>query len=848
MSKKSPSTSTSSSSSTSTRSSTSLVKSNSSIVVDTQDPYIVDGYVNNYGFCVKKNKIAPVIYSIIKKHFHVKPDEYINPDEIEDETKYFDVYYEDEKYIVLPKFSEKISIMVSKYYSEQNVQIDNKYYCKIVFRVVKIKYKKECVKFNFKGKLRDYQMQIINTILEKFNYDPSIDFEKQPHHPNGGIIKLSCGGGKCLGYNTPILMYDGSIKMVQDVKVGDMLMGDDSNFRTVYTITRGTDIMYKIIQSNGTGFDYIVNSSHILSLYDVRDGCIYDIEIGDYLKLDTEEREFLHGCRTNVKFPYDHNIGTDLVVQNIAQNHDWDKIKYYIQSHWKTQYLLIKGIFSNTFILNNLSMDGFTCVLFLLNSLGIDYTFCIETHSVELKTVDILDKPFVFEYKITHWKISVELMEEADYYGFTISGNRRFLLGDFTITHNTVLAIYLSWLLGLKTLIVTHKEFLMDQWEARYIEFTDAKIGRIRQKLFDVEGKDVVIGMLRSLGVRNYPQEMMKQFGLIIYDEVHHAGSRVDSQALFKTSGQFTIGLSATPERVDGMTRVINWFIGGILHESEKKYNYRIMVKKVYFRSTDKLFKEKLRYFKGRFVPSHTVMTNNLTEIKSRNQLICDFIDVLKNMGRKILVLSCRVEHLEELKRITDKKIEDDDEAHMYNTYYYMGKTKTCEKRMAERDGHIIFATMQLAEEGLDISHLDTIILTLPVNIQKLKGEPRKKISKTLIQSIGRILRMDKLETLRQIPVVIDMSDMLSIYSKWSDKRNDIYMEKGWFVQNYYWNDLDFASGAGNTKSPLNIMFDDMTDENFIEKNLMIDECTQTQTDVKKTVVKEPVYGFGRTK
>ena len=76
-------------------------------------------------------------------------------------------------------------------------------------------------------------------------------------------------------------------------------------------------------------------------------------------------------------------------------------------------------------------------------------------------------------------------------------------------------------------------------------------------------------------------------------------------------------------------------------------------------------------YFQGRFAPNHTTMTNNLTNIKTRNQLIVNFIDVLKSMGRKILILSYRVEHLELLKRLVDAKIEADGESHIYNSYYY---------------------------------------------------------------------------------------------------------------------------------------------------------------------------------
>jgi hypothetical protein len=72
------------------------------------------------------------------------------------------------------------------------------------------------------------------------------------------------GSGKCLALNTPILMYNGTIKKVQDIIVGDLLMGDDSSPRRVLTLARGKDILYKIIPIKGESFT--INSNHILSL------------------------------------------------------------------------------------------------------------------------------------------------------------------------------------------------------------------------------------------------------------------------------------------------------------------------------------------------------------------------------------------------------------------------------------------------------------------------------------------------------------------------------------------------------------------------------------------------------
>ena len=72
------------------------------------------------------------------------------------------------------------------------------------------------------------------------------------------------GTGKCHALDTPILMYDGSIKMVQDIVIGDKVMGDDSSCRNVTSLGRGEDDMYDIVYSNGE--KYGVNSEHIMCL------------------------------------------------------------------------------------------------------------------------------------------------------------------------------------------------------------------------------------------------------------------------------------------------------------------------------------------------------------------------------------------------------------------------------------------------------------------------------------------------------------------------------------------------------------------------------------------------------
>jgi len=98
--------------------------------------------------------------------------------------------------------------------------------------------------------------------------NPSQDFVRHfftPESPYKGMLLWhSVGTGKCHAIDTPILLHDGTVKMVQDVLIGDKLMGDDSKPRTVLSLAKGQDILYDIIPTKGE--KYTVNSEHILCL------------------------------------------------------------------------------------------------------------------------------------------------------------------------------------------------------------------------------------------------------------------------------------------------------------------------------------------------------------------------------------------------------------------------------------------------------------------------------------------------------------------------------------------------------------------------------------------------------
>ena len=104
----------------------------------------------------------------------------------------------------------------------------------------------------FKGSLRPEQKILRKEAVKCLNKRGSV------------IVSAYCGFGKCLGIDTPIIMYDGTVKAVQDIKEGELIMGDDSTSRTVLSTCAGEEQMYNIVPIKGDSFK--CNESHILSL------------------------------------------------------------------------------------------------------------------------------------------------------------------------------------------------------------------------------------------------------------------------------------------------------------------------------------------------------------------------------------------------------------------------------------------------------------------------------------------------------------------------------------------------------------------------------------------------------
>jgi superfamily II DNA or RNA helicase len=316
----------------------------------------------------------------------------------------------------------------------------------------------------------------------------------------------------------------------------------------------------------------------------------------------------------------------------------------------------------------------------------------------------------------------------------------------------TTVALAIAARLGLRTMIVVHKEFLANQWRERIQQFCPgATIGIVQQDRIQVDC-DFVIAMLQSLSLKEYSFDQFESIGTLFVDEAHHVCARVFSQSLFKLCPKHAFGLSATPDRKDGLTRVLHWFLGPTFFSVERENQKQVQVFPIEFMCP--LFRDPPPCNKtGKVSLVH--MITDLVEHSERNKLLIDLIrKITTESNRQILVLSDRRLHCQFLQ----SQFPD-------NSGLYMGGMKESDLLETSKK-RIIFGTFSQAHEGLDIPTLDTVILATPKSDIK--------------QSIGRILR----ETggKKNDPHIYDILDQWSLLFSMYQKRRRVYREGGFII------------------------------------------------------------------
>lgn len=666
----------------------------------------------------------------------------------------------------------------------------------------------EGIDLQFNGQLRKNQEIVVNAYLDHVSKCEA----------GGGLLELPCAYGKCLGIDTEILMYDGTIKKVQDVVKGDLLMGDDSTPRRVLSLARGREQMYKV--ENKKGDSYIVNESHILSLKcngnyskTFKKGTVVDMPVLDYLNLPKcfhGKGGVLYGYRVPINFPEiqtplpfdpymigywlgDSNCLTgNNAMLNTLQNMDLLQNKhiplvYKCNSRENRLKLLAGLIDSDGHLIKNGGFE-FTQqnerliddVIYLARSLGFSCdkkmkktswsykgekkygtTFRITINGKGIEEIPTIvprnKSPTTRQIKdVLNYRIKLTKLEVDDYYGFEIDGNRRFVLGDFTVTHNTILSLNIISQLKKKTFIIVHKEFLMNQWIERISQFLpNARVGKIQGQIIDIDNKDIVIGMLQSLSMKEYPSNLFDCFGLTIIDEVHHISSEVFSNTLFKLVTKYMLGLSATMERKDGTTKVFKMFLGDVIFKGNREEQFNVVIRAIEYKVNDDEFNEVKLDFRGK--PAYSSMIVKLCEYNRRSDFILQVLtDMLhENPSQQIMILA---HNKSLLKYLYDAIVH----RNLATVGYYLGGMK--EQALKETEGKkIVIATYAMAAEALDIKTLTTLIMATP---------------KTDIeQSVGRILREKHSD-----PIVVDIVDTHDLFKNQWRKRKTFYKKENYKI------------------------------------------------------------------
>lgn len=853
------------------------------------------------------------------------------------------------------------------------------------------------IDLKFNGSLRPPQIEAISAYMK--NCYPEY---------GSGTLCLQCGGGKSLSKDSPVIMYDGSIKMIQDVKIGDQLMGDDSTPRNVINLGRGREMMYDIIPTKGE--KYTVNESHILSLKCSSDrgnkfkkGKIYDIPLKDYLKLSKSYHYPFYRLKTyrvGVEFetkvieidPY--YLGTWLVTEQytfieILDNYTaklFKKMNLINNKHIPYNYKcnnrtirlnLLAGIIdgiANTYhngydiVVNSekllddiiyLSRSlGYACYKQIKKNTRNSFIYRTNIHGQNLEKIPVkLKKNKTYPRKqIKDALLSgIKVVPKGidNYYGVELDGNHRYLLGSFTVTHNTVIGLNIVSELKKKTLIIVHKEFLLNQWIERIKMFLpEAQVGRIQAKKFDIQGKDIVIAMLQSISMKNYEEDAFDSFGFTIVDECfvgstliktnmglykiedlynkwknkeklpliysyniktnelelkemnygwerensiliemiinnikikctsnhkfltnkgyieanklkktdmifsineknliyiskiesnrpiltnrdkvydisvndnhnfivmseelkgiivsncHHISSEVFSRALPKISTKYTLGLTATPNRTDGLTKVFNWFLGNIVYKGKKTQNDNVYIKVLDYEDENPSYCKIELGFNDK--PITARMVNNITNYMERTTIIIETIkQIMDEPTRKILILSDRREHLKLMyEKLTELK---------FDVGFYLGGMKQKDLDISETK-EIILGTFSMSSEALDIPELNTLFMTTPKS--------------NIEQSVGRILR--KKHEIR--PMIIDIKDNFRPFLNQYKKRCAFYKKCKYQIEEFKIDNNNYKTILENTKDNHNKKIEDNLN-NCKKKNnkiLNIDECIMSDDD-----------------
>ncbi|MCG3715249.1 DEAD/DEAH box helicase, partial [Aliarcobacter butzleri] len=259
------------------------------------------------------------------------------------------------------------------------------------------------------------------------------------------------------------------------------------------------------------------------------------------------------------------------------------------------------------------------------------------------------------------------------------------------------------------TLIVVNKNMLLNQWIERFVDYfgySKKDIGYLGKGFNKLNGQ-IDVATMQSL--KNDPK-IIENYSFVIVDECHHIPALTFEQIIKSFKGKYILGLSATPNRKDELQPILFQQLGEISYEYKKK----------------KTHTNKLQIIRTQFVSNadnYATIINELCIDEDRNNLIVDIIK--KNIDRKILLLTDRIEHINVLENLLQKENID-----YISVHGSLNKKEQVENMNLVKTKSLILATTSYFGEGIDFPHLNTILFATPISYYG-----------RLIQYLGRIGR-----------------------------------------------------------------------------------------------------------
>lgn len=338
--------------------------------------------------------------------------------------------------------------------------------------------------------------------------------------------------------------------------------------------------------------------------------------------------------------------------------------------------------------------------------------------------------------------------------------------------------------LGLKTLVLVHKAPLMEQWTEEIKRLhPNWKVGKIQGKRADYDGYDIVIGMAQSImgeAGEKYPEELFYYFGTVVVDEIHRFGSKMFCTVAPQFFPRYMVGLSGTVRRKDGCEDAFFWTIGDIIARADDRFRIKPVV---YVRETG--FKPVVKQVVDRKTGKPKMFDMNdfqkptlmgfLLRSDYRNNLIA--YDVVKSVkaGRNPLVMGERIEMLERIAELVNAHAQKELGRSLTNGMYFGEASK--EDKDRAKGCEVIYATTQIAKEGIDIPRLDTLFMVTP------EADPEQQIGRVCRPTIrvidGRAVVLPR----EKPPMVVDYLDTnLKALKGIFFSRLKLYRRLGWDV------------------------------------------------------------------